>query len=61
MSKHNIPIIKNASVRFQKEQRVFGQLTHSDALIDALITLYNNTSKCQYRQDTANKFIQTCK
>ncbi|KAI7896093.1 kinase-like domain-containing protein, partial [Mucor mucedo] len=54
-------MINNASVRFQKEQRVFQQLTHGDALIDALTTLYNNTSKCQYRQDTANKFIQTYK
>lgn len=60
MSNYNIPI-KNLSVHFAKEQRVFQQLTNKNALLDALVSLYNNTSKCLHKQeDTTNKFIQLC-
>ncbi|KAG2233680.1 hypothetical protein INT48_009424, partial [Thamnidium elegans] len=47
---------------FAKEQRVFQQLTNKNALLDALVSLYNNTSKCLHKQeDTTNKFIQLYK
>ncbi|KAI9260058.1 kinase-like domain-containing protein, partial [Helicostylum pulchrum] len=57
----NYPI-KNLSVHFAKEQRVFQQLTNKNALLDALVSLYNNTSNCLHKQeDTTNKFIQLYK
>lgn len=63
MSTFNFPIKNNLSVRFSREQKVFQQLTHKDALMDALISLYNNTAKCQHKdpQESANAFVQLCK
>lgn len=62
MTNFNIPI-KNLSVRYSREQKVFQQLTNKDALLDALISLYNNTAKCQLKnpQESASTFIQLCK
>jgi serine/threonine protein kinase len=60
MSKYNIPM-NNLSIRLQKEQRVIKQLTHKDALIDALISLYNNAIKQHPKQqENKNKFIELC-
>lgn len=63
MSTFNFPIKNNLSVRFSREQKVFQQLTHKDALMDALISLYNNTAKCQHKdpQESANAFVQLYK
>lgn len=63
MSKYNSPM-NHLSMRFSKDQRVFKQLTNKNALIDALISLYNNATKCQLQnndQDNINKFIQLCR
>ncbi|KAK4514972.1 Eukaryotic translation initiation factor 3 subunit H (eIF3h) [Mucor velutinosus] len=61
MSKYNIPM-SNLTLRFQKEQRVFKQLTHKDALIDALISLYNNAvNQHSSQQESKNKFIELYK
>jgi enoyl reductase-like protein len=56
--------MNNLSARFSKDQRVFKQLTNKNALIDALVSLYDNATKCQLKtsdQDNINKFIQLCK
>lgn len=53
--------MSNLTLRFQKEQRVFKQLTHKDALIDALISLYNNAvNQHSSQQESKNKFIELC-
>lgn len=60
MSKYNIPM-NNLSIRLQKEQRVIKQLTYKDALIDALISLYNNAiNQHSNQQENKNKFIELC-
>lgn len=48
---------------FIKEKRVIQQLTNKDALFDAFLSLYNNTSKSQRKSfsDSRNKFIQLCR
>ncbi|RCH88940.1 hypothetical protein CU098_002028, partial [Rhizopus stolonifer] len=43
-----------------KQQHIIQQLTAKDALIDALISLYHNATKCQ-QNDNLNKFIQLYK
>ncbi|GAN01721.1 Ser/Thr protein kinase [Mucor ambiguus] len=54
--------MSNLTLRFQKEQRVFKQLTHRDALIDALISLYNNAvNQHSSQQESKNKFIELYK
>ncbi|KAL7330598.1 hypothetical protein PS15p_205516 [Mucor circinelloides] len=61
MSKYNVPM-SNLTLRFQKEQRVIKQLTHKDALIDALISLYNNAvNQHSHQQESKNKFIELYK
>lgn len=53
--------MNNLSIRLQKEQRVIKQLTHKDALIDALISLYNNAiNQHSNQQENKNKFIELC-
>ncbi|KAI7899903.1 kinase-like domain-containing protein [Cokeromyces recurvatus] len=60
MSKYN-----SLSVRLSKEQRVYKQLINREALIDALLSLYNNATNCQRNKkndgENINKFIQLYK
>jgi hypothetical protein len=63
MPKHNNNPMNLLSARLSKDQRVFKQLTNKNALIDALMSLYNNAIKCQLEnndQDNINKFIRLC-